>query len=72
METAVMTNTEIAQAVYTYFGEGNVAAILNLVTDDIKWTCPGPTEILPYARVYNGKQEVADFLAGDSAKQRLL
>jgi uncharacterized protein len=61
METAVMTTKETAQAVYTYFGEGNVPAILDLLTDDIKWTCPGPTEILPYARVYSGKQEVADF-----------
>jgi uncharacterized protein len=46
METAVMTNKETAQALYA---------------DDIKWTCPGPTEILPYARVYNGKKEVVDF-----------
>ena len=61
METAVMTNTQIAQAVYRYFGEGNVPAILDLLTDDIKWTCPGPNDILPYARVYNGKQEVGEF-----------
>ncbi|MFE3866603.1 nuclear transport factor 2 family protein [Flavobacterium sp. LS2P90] len=51
METTVMTNKKIAQAVYDYFGQGNVSAILDLVTDDIKWTCPGPTEILPYAQV---------------------
>jgi ketosteroid isomerase-like protein len=61
METTVMTNKEMAQAVYDYFGQGNVAAILELVTDDIKWTCPGPTEILPYAQVYNGKKGVEEF-----------
>jgi uncharacterized protein len=61
METVVMTNKEIAQALYGYFGDGDVLAILNLLTDDIKWTCPGPTEILPYARIYKGKQEVGDF-----------
>ena len=61
METAVMTNKEIAQALYDYFGQGNVPAILDLVTDDIKWTCPGPTEILPYAQVYNGKKGVEEF-----------
>jgi ketosteroid isomerase-like protein len=61
METTVMTNKEIAQAVYKHFGEGNVPAILELVTDDIKWTCPGPTEILPYAQIYHGKQGVSDF-----------
>ena len=61
METAVVTNKETAQAVYDYFGQGNVPAILELVTDDITWTCPGPTEILPYARVYKGKEGVTDF-----------
>lgn len=61
METAVMTNTEMAQELYSLFGQGKVPAILDLLTDDIKWTCPGPTDILPYARIYNGKQEVANF-----------
>jgi ketosteroid isomerase-like protein len=61
METTVMTNKEMSQALYDYFGQGNVAAILDLVTDDIKWTCPGPTEILPYAQVYNGKKGVEEF-----------
>src|SRR3954466_16052665 len=54
MQTATMTNTEMAQELYDLFGQGKVSAILELLTDDIKWTCPGPTEILPYARVYNG------------------
>jgi ketosteroid isomerase-like protein len=48
METVTRSNTQIAQALYGYFGEGNVPAILDLLTDDIKWTCPGPKEILPY------------------------
>jgi uncharacterized protein len=61
METTVMTNKEVAQALYDYFGQGNVPAILDLVTDDIKWTCPGPTDILPYAQVYNGKKGVEEF-----------
>ncbi|MEO6681337.1 MAG: nuclear transport factor 2 family protein [Ginsengibacter sp.] len=61
MGTAIMTNKEIAEALYDYFGKGNVPAILDLVTDDIKWTCPGPTDILPYAQVYKGKQGLAEF-----------
>ena len=61
METAVMTNKDMAQALYDYFAQGNVPAILDLVTDDIKWTCPGPTDILPYAQVYHGKKGVAKF-----------
>lgn len=61
METAVMTNKETTQAIYDLFGQGNVPAILELVTDDIVWTCPGPNDILPYAQVYHGKKGVAEF-----------
>jgi ketosteroid isomerase-like protein len=35
--------------------------LLNLLTDDIKWTCPGPRDILPYKGVFNGKQGVSEF-----------
>ena len=61
MEAATITNTEMAQELYNLFGQGNVPAILDLVTDDIVWTCPGPTDILPYAQVYHGKKGVAEF-----------
>jgi len=61
MEATTMSNAQIAQELYRLFGEGNVSAILELVTDDIKWTCPGPTDILPYAQVYHGKEGVANF-----------
>ena len=61
METAVMTNKDLAQAIYDYFGQGNVQAILDMCTDDITWTCPGPTEILPYAQVHKGKKGVENF-----------
>jgi ketosteroid isomerase-like protein len=56
-----MTNKETTQAIYDLFGKGDVPAILELVTDDVTWTCPGPTEILPYAQVYKGKEGVAEF-----------
>ena len=55
------TNKETTQAIYDLFGKGDVPAILELVTDDITWTCPGPTEILPYAQVHKGKEGVAEF-----------
>jgi len=62
METTTLrTNTQIAQALYGYFGEGNVPAILNLLTDDIKWIVPGPKDILPYTGVFSGKQQVGEF-----------
>ena len=42
-------------------GEQLRGNFLDLVTDDVTWTCPGPTEILPYAQVYKGKEGVAEF-----------
>jgi ketosteroid isomerase-like protein len=56
-----MTNKETTQAIYDLFGKGDVPAILDLVTDDVTWTCPGPTQILPYAQFYRGKKGVAEF-----------
>ena len=61
MEISLMTNKEMTMALYDYFGQGNVPAILDMVTDDIKWTCPGPSDILPYAQEYHGKEGVEEF-----------
>ena len=61
MQTAVMTKKETVQGLYELFGQGNVPAILEMCTDDIKWVCPGPTDILPYAQVYKGKSGVTEF-----------
>src|SRR5690242_8852237 len=61
METTSHTNTKVVQLLYNYFGKGDVPAILNLLTDDIKWTVPGPHDILPYTGVFKGKQQVGEF-----------
>jgi ketosteroid isomerase-like protein len=61
METLVISNKASVEALYDLFGKGDVPAILDLVTDDIRWVCPGPTNILPYAQVYHGKKGVAEF-----------
>lgn len=64
METAqaqARSNTQVVQRCYGYFGQGNIPALLNELTDDIVWTSPGPADILPWVGVRKGKGEVADF-----------
>jgi len=61
METAALTNTQVVQQAYGYFGQGNIPALLDQLTDDVKWTVAGPTNILPWVGNRKGKQEVAEF-----------
>lgn len=35
-----MSNTEIAKQAYEYFGRGDIANLLDLYSDDVKWTTP--------------------------------
>ncbi len=59
--TKTKTNTELVQQAYGYFAEGNIPALLDLLTDDVKWTVAGPQNILPWVGTRNGKQEVGEF-----------
>jgi len=61
METSTRTNTQIAQELYSCFATGNIPGVLDLLTNDIKWTCPGPKDILPYTGVFTGKKGVTEF-----------
>src|SRR5579863_6351425 len=62
METAqAVSNTQIVQQCYGYFGQGNIPALLGNLTDDIQWFTPGPPGILPMAGLRTGKQGVAEF-----------
>jgi hypothetical protein len=56
-------NVSTARAGYAAFGRGDVAAILELVTDDVEWIEPGPPDVIPQAGTHRGKQEVAGFFA---------
>jgi hypothetical protein len=45
---------------YAEISKGNPAALMNSLSDDIKWTIIGTTAL---SGTFNGKQEVADKLA---------
>ncbi|HEV7912463.1 MAG TPA: nuclear transport factor 2 family protein [Albitalea sp.] len=60
------TPTATIQAAYAAFGRGDVAAILDMVTDDVEWTHHGSIG-LPYMGTFNGKAAVARWF-GDVAE----
>jgi len=52
----------IAQ-VYEAFGRGDVAAILDAVTDDVDWASEAASSAAPWYGVRHGKDGVAEFFA---------
>jgi ketosteroid isomerase-like protein len=51
----------VVQDAYGYFAQGNIPALLNELTDDVKWTTPGPKNVLPWVGARKGKDQVAEF-----------
>ncbi|HEU0203056.1 MAG TPA: nuclear transport factor 2 family protein [Burkholderiaceae bacterium] len=50
--------TEVIQAMYAAFGRGDVAALLEMLSDDVEWTHHGDIG-LAYMGTFKGKNEVA-------------
>jgi hypothetical protein len=53
-------NKALLRHAYAEISKGNPAALMNSLSDDIKWTIIGTTAL---SGTFNGKQEVADKLA---------
>jgi ketosteroid isomerase-like protein len=53
--------------VYEAFGRGDVAAILDAVTDDVDWAAEAASAAAPWYGVRHGKNEVAEFFAAFGA-----
>jgi ketosteroid isomerase-like protein len=49
--------------VYEAFGRGDVAAILDAVTEDVDWAAEATSSAAPWYGVRHGKDEVAQFFA---------
>jgi uncharacterized protein len=54
---------ESVQAVYEAFGRGDVAAILDQVTDDVDWASEPESDIAPWHGIHHGKAELPHFFA---------
>ena len=57
-----MTPTEVIQQAYAAFGRRDIAAILDMLTDDVDWRFVGGAGI-PYAGRCTGKQQVQAWFA---------
>lgn len=54
-------NVKTIQSVYEAFGRGDVAAILDVLTDDVDWASDADSTEVPWWGVRHGKADVADF-----------
>ena len=52
------------QGAYADFGRGDIASLLNRLTDDVVWTTPGEGTAIPSAGRLQGKAQVARFFEG--------
>ena len=57
-------NATVVQDAYAAFGRGDIAAVLDLLSDDVAWASP---RTLPHGGTFRGKAEVAGFFQGIGA-----
>lgn len=55
-------NVQIIKDAYASFQRGEIQSILNVLTDDVTWHSPGPSDI-PYAGKRTGRNGAAEFFA---------
>ena len=53
-------NAALVQSLYAAFGRGDMQT-LSALWDDIEWVFPGPTNVIPFAGVHRGLQDVTQF-----------
>lgn len=54
-------NIETVKAIYEAFGQGDAAAILEKVSDDVDWAAEAASDSAPWWGKRSGKDEVAKF-----------
>ena len=65
------TNTQVIQTAFACFAQGDVAGILNTLTDDVTWHV-APVENAPYTGTRHGTAGAADFFATMAASEDTL
>lgn len=54
--------TDVVQALYAAFGQGDVPAVLDLLAEEVEWTFRGAQGV-PYTGTFRGRSEVAKWFA---------
>ena len=57
-------NTRLAQSAYEAFGRGDMAALAEVMADDIEWVSPGDPDDDPNAGTFKGKEAVLGWFGG--------
>ena len=57
-------NTRLVQSAYEAFGRGDMAALAEVMADDIEWVDPGDPDDDPNAGTFKGKEAVLDWFGG--------
>jgi len=65
-------NVKTIQAVYEAFGRGDVAAILDVLTDDVDWAAEAASTEIPWWGVRTGKDAVTEFFTQLAANEEVL
>lgn len=53
-------NVRVVEGMFSSLQRGDLAGVLDRLSDDIEWRIAGPSE-LPYAGIHRGRDEVAKF-----------
>jgi ketosteroid isomerase-like protein len=56
-------NIQTVQDAYAAFKKGDINGLLNMLTEDVEWITPGPTDVMPAAGTRRGRAGVADFFS---------
>ena len=54
-------NLQTIHKIYDAFGHGDVEGVVSMLTDDVRWTTPGPPDVIPYAGEKKGHDEVTGY-----------
>jgi ketosteroid isomerase-like protein len=54
-------NLKTIHQVYAAFGEGDIEGVLGMLTDNMRWSTPGPPDVIPYAGLRTGHDQVAGY-----------
>ena len=57
-------NTRLVQSAYEAFGRGDIAALADVMADDIEWVDSGDPDDDPNAGTFKGKEAVLGWFAG--------
>ena len=54
-------NLQTIHQVYAAFGEGAIEGVLGMLANDVRWSTLGPPDVIPYAGLRTGHEEVAGY-----------